>query len=396
MLTAQTKDGKRFCLAYPYNKATLLALRNKEKFFCPVCGERVFLKLGDSRIYHFAHQKGGKCRDDYENETALHLQGKLELFKWLKNQKVSAVMEYYDREIGQRPDILFFYRGRKYALEYQCSPIPESIFQKRTHSYLLHGYTPLWILGLHNQVKNHPHARITNFQYYFLQRANTGQLFLPAFSPKRKTLLILSSIYPYTTKNALAAKSFLPIEKIRLPDLLEPISQCGVNIYQWKSVIEKFTFNYFRYSSVRQRMFLQEIYLNRLNLFLLPPEIGLPVPLGVLFQTPPLVWQLYYYLDVLADKKPGDIIRLRDIEYRFSRRMKAGEIQARSLPQMGDVRPFAAAAEYTHLLIRLGILTHKGKQVFQVARNLDIPQTTGEREQMAAAFYQRNRKILLK
>lgn len=58
MLTAQTKIGEKICLGLDYKKDTLLALRSKEEFFCPICGESVLLKLGDQRIFHFAHKQG--------------------------------------------------------------------------------------------------------------------------------------------------------------------------------------------------------------------------------------------------------------------------------------------------------------------------------------------------
>ncbi len=116
---------KRFC-----------TLRNKEEFICPVCGEEVTLKLGNQRIFHFAHKKVGTCRDFYERESVYHMDGKRQLYQWLVQQKIPSILEYYDREIEQRPDVMFVYQGKKYALEYQCSTISETVFMKRTRSYL--------------------------------------------------------------------------------------------------------------------------------------------------------------------------------------------------------------------------------------------------------------------
>lgn len=396
MLTAQTKDGKKFCLAYRYKKETLIDLRNKEQFFCPVCGEKVLLKLGDSKVYHFAHQKGGKCRELYENESACHLQGKLQLFQWLKDQGISAVLEYYDDRIGQRPDILFLYNNRKYALEYQCSSIPENLFQKRTENYLLHGYTPFWIFGTNDLGKSLYYSSITNFQYLFLQKSKTNQFFIPIYSPHNKIFLLLTSIYPYSVKNALVKRSSLSIEKVSLSSLLEPNASLVLNASQWKLAMEKFLSNCLNYPDVRRRRLLTKIYEHRLNLFLLPPEIGLPVPRGIFIQTPPLFWQLYYYLDILWGKCPGEWISLRDLEQSFLYRVKTREIQIRRLPLTKEIKPFMAVIDYTRLLAKLGVLKPKTDKMFQLQRILKIPQTSSEKENMLTEFYQRNTKIFFK
>lgn len=396
MLTAQTKNGKSFCLAYRYKKETLIALRKKEEFFCPICGEKVLLKLGDSKIYHFAHQKGSSCREIYENESECHLQGKLQLFEWLKRQKISAVLEYYDSRIGQRPDILFLYQGRKYALEYQCSSISETIFQRRTKNYLLHGFTPLWIIGCTDLEKMNHYASITNFQYFFLKKAKNDQLYIPIYSPNQKTLLLLTSIYPYSTKDALVQKSYLPLEKVQLPSLLEPARFRLLNMNQWKVAMEGFISKCLLYSDGKLRKLLTTIYERRLNLFLLPPEIGLPVHRGLLIQTPPLIWQLYYFLDILWGKSPGDLIRLHDLKISFEHRIRTREIQIRRLPQINPLNPFMAIMDYTYLLTQLGVLKLKTAEIFQLQRNLKIPQTNREKENMTAVFAQQNTKILMK
>lgn len=112
MLTARTRTGKTVCLGYDYKKETLLHLRKKEEFVCPICGERLLPKLGDQKVYHFAHQPGSTCRDVYETESFDHLEGKRQLFQWLIRQNVPSILEHYDSEIQQRPDIMFNYKGK--------------------------------------------------------------------------------------------------------------------------------------------------------------------------------------------------------------------------------------------------------------------------------------------
>ncbi|MBT2697131.1 hypothetical protein J7E79_06860 [Bacillus sp. ISL-40] len=214
MLTAQTKIGEKICLGLDYKKETLMALRNKEEFFCPICGESVLLKLGDQRIFHFAHKQGGACRDFYENESNYHMEGKRQLFQWLIRQKIPSVLEYFDREIQQRPDIMFNHNGKKYALEYQCSTIPESIFIKRTNSYLQNGYIPLWILSSNKiLIKKRNIVVLSNFQYLFLRTTSSGKFYIPSYCPEKQQFHLVESITPYSTKNAFANHSFYPIKK---------------------------------------------------------------------------------------------------------------------------------------------------------------------------------------
>ena len=187
MLTARTKSGTIFSLSNDYEKENLLILRNNEKFFCPVCGEAVSLKLGNQRIYHFAHRSGTVCSDFHESESLYHINGKLQLFQWLHMQGIPAELEYYDSMIGQRPDIMFDFGGNRYALEYQCSPIPEEIFIKRTQSYIQHHYIPLWIIGSkHIKAKRSNVFSLSNFDYFFLRKTTTQAIGTSFLLPRRK------------------------------------------------------------------------------------------------------------------------------------------------------------------------------------------------------------------
>ncbi|WP_256237252.1 competence protein CoiA [Bacillus sp. EB600] len=396
MLMAKTKNGKKVCLGYPFKKETLVALRQKEEFFCPICEERVILKLGERKIYHFSHKKGGNCRDFYENETEYHMEGKLRLYQWLRQQKVPAVLEFYDREIQQRPDILFYDNGRKYALEFQCSTISEQLFKKRTENYFSHGYTPLWIIGGNNLKEKLRTESLTNFHYLFLRRTKDGQLFIPSFSPDQNIITILYSIFPYSIKNVFLKKIANPIEKVKLAALLEPKLVPKLNVDQWISASAKYKLNWSVYPSVHQRRFFTEVYNNRLNFFLFPPEIGLPVPHGLYFQTPPFIWQAYYYLDVLRNKLPGEYISIQQIERSLAKRIKKNEIVPRQFPQIQKHKPLEAFIDYTRLLEKLGVLVKKMNNFYQVQRCLDIPLTNREKELLTLQFFTKNRQIFEK
>jgi competence protein CoiA len=389
-----TKNGKKLCLGYDYKRETLLYLRSKEEFFCPVCGENVTLKLGEKRIYHFAHQGGGNCREFYENETDYHMNGKLQLYQWLRSQKISVELEFYDKEIQQRPDIMFIFNGKKIALEYQCSAISEQLFTKRTDKYLQHGYTPLWILGGNHFKQYHDDTvSLTNFHYLFLRKMNAGQFYIPYYFSDKKTFHHLYSIFPFSIKKALAKKSTYLLDQMTLSQLLEQNVSPKINIKAWKEKLERYQLHWSSYPSPHQKQFLNELYYRRMNLFLMPPEIGLPVPHSWLIQTPVFIWQIYLYLDILRQRIPGDFFSMAEVERSFANRVKKDQIHIRICPQIDNIRPFQAVMNYLFILIRYGVLKHVDTNLFQLKRSLKIPMNNREKEEIASHFYQQNKGI---
>lgn len=387
MLTARTKTGKKINLGYNYNKATLLYLRDKEEFLCPICGEEVTLKLGDQRIFHFAHKQGGTCLVSYEPETISHMEGKLQLYQWLARQRIPAVLEFYDKEIQQRPDIMFEYRGRRFALEYQCSVLPENIFTKRTNAYIQKGYTPLWILAdSHIYLKKGNIISLSNFHYLFLQAASKGEFFIPAYCPEKHQFQFIQSIFPYTIKNAFCKIFTSLLRNLQIESLLSPLYVNQFNIKNWNQELEYFLLNWLLHPSPRQNAFLHEIYRHNLNPYLLPPEIGLPVPHSVFIQTPIIIWQTYVFLDGLIDKKAGDTINLKEISYHINKRIQRKDIILRNLPQLASVQPIIPVMEYLQNLVKFGILLQKSDDIFQLRHNIVIPRSNREKEAAKEIF----------
>ncbi|XJZ28191.1 competence protein CoiA [Bacillota bacterium Lsc_1132] len=387
MLSAHTKAGKKISLGYPYKKETLLYLRNKEEFFCPICGEQVFLKLGERKIFHFAHKSGGACREFYENETEYHMDGKLQLFRWLRRQKIDAVLEYYDSDIKQRPDIAFQVNGQKFALEYQCSSIPEQSFKKRTDQYVQKGYIPLWILGGSKLQQKQPSVvSLSNFHYLFLRENAEHQLFLPFFSPEQSCFMILSSISPYTTKYAQIQKSELQLDQSSLSSIVNPAIVPKVNARLWRIRLDTYQWNWCLHPGKDQRNFFNELYQHRLNPFLLPAEIGLPVPHALLIQTLPFIWQTYLYMDVIGYKHPGELISPQEMETHFYNRVTTGKIIVRTTPQISSGNPLKAAEEFLLLLEKLGSTVSLGNGYFRMRKSLIIPKTNSEKEEIAKHF----------
>ncbi|WP_164745634.1 competence protein CoiA [Neobacillus mesonae] len=391
MLTASTKAGKTICLGNEYRKETLISLREKEEFICPICGEGVILKLGNQRIFHFAHKRGGTCADFFDGETENHLEGKLQLYRWLIGQKIPAILEYYDREIQQRPDIMFKYQGHKYALEYQCSRLPEQVFIKRTRTYLQNGYIPIWIIAseqLHFKKDNI--VSLANFHYLFLRSSEKGSLYIPAYCPEKRFFHFLDTIIPFSVKNAFAHHSVHRLDNTNLQHLLAPArSFYKISFTKWEAEVNHFKLHWGLSSGARSNHFLYDLYNHNLNLFLLPCEIGLPVPHSLFFQTSPIVWQTYLYFDVLMGRNQGDLCTLGEIKYQINRRIERKELNVRQLPQLDSVPYMEAVMDYFFLLERLGVLTKISETTFQLKQKFVIPGSNREKEEMKELFHQK-------
>jgi competence protein CoiA len=390
LLTAQTKTGKTICLGNNYKKETLQYLRNVEEFLCPVCGEAVTLKLGNQRIFHFAHHKGTECRDFFESESVYHMDGKRQLYQWLLNQKIPAVLEYYDRDIGQRPDIMFLYKGKRFALEYQCSPIPEKIFMKRTETYETNKYTPLWILGnrnLHHKKSNI--VSLSNFDYLFIRRTLNDSYYLPSFCPEKKQFQLLQSIHSYSIKNAFIKNSYYNPSYFTIEQLLFPSKNEQINIKQWFHELDYSFLQWSLHLRPEQQSFLKELYLQNLNPYLLPPEIGLPTESSFFIKTSPIIWQTYFYVDMIADKNSGDSFTLKEIERWLRNRIIRKEIIARNLPQFPERAPIAAVLHYVKRLAELGVIYQTGPECYQIKRCLQIPKTNREKDEYREIFFEK-------
>lgn len=397
MLTAQTKKGKTICLGLDYKKEVLVNLRLNEEFICPVCGEGVLLKLGNQRIYHFAHRNDRVCRDFYESETIYHMEGKRQLYQWLLAQGIPAALEFYDKEIQQRPDIMFKLNGNKYALEYQCSTISEEVFQKRTDAYNQQDYIPLWVIGNnHLKMKRSNVLSLTSFDYFFLRKSMNSQYFIPSYCPEKKIFHIFGCFLPYSIRNTFASHIQFPIHTSTVRDIIEPTPPIPFRLSEWDKEIERFKLNCSLRPSPDQKRFLHEIYFQHLNLFLLPPEIGLPVRHSLLIQTPPIIWQTYIYVDVIQHIYPNGYIDLKDAERSFYKRMRKKDILIRNLPQISKVSPFIAIIEYFQQLEKLGIISQIGETIFQLKRRFTIPKSNREREEQKKYFDQKYNNNLLK
>ena len=387
MLVANRMNGKRLSLGDKWDKKNLSAIRSKEKFSCPECNEEVILKLGSKRIWHFSHQSGSSCQNQYERESEYHLSGKLLLYHWLRKQGIHAELEKFDPLIRQRPDIAFDWQGQKYAIEFQCSVIPEELFVKRTNKYLEYGYKPIWLAAaslIKRTGKNTISAN--NFLYLFLRRPRRSWN-IPAFCPITSQFINLHGALPVSSRKTITHLEVHSITEFSLDDLLCPAEKHFPKIKTWQIENQKVKSRYFVYPGAHQNPFLKELYQNRLSLLTLPPEIGLPVPSSPYIETPAFIWQTYLYLDVFRHFKRGDMIKYGTVREAFLKRVKRGHVQLRILPVAGHGDYLNPLAEYVLLLVKISIMSRLNSATVKINREIKIYKTIQEQIESETEFF---------
>lgn len=166
-----------------HNKEQLKKWASKKILLCPVCDKPYEYCHGEVKTPYFRHMDKNECEDKYsESETEEHLNGKRDLFEWIKKQNgvTKAVLEGWIPETKQRPDIMFEYNGKKYVIEYQCSPIATE-YVERHELYKASGIIDIWICGIEKYFqKNMRKKFIQDYVYGFY--SYTNKYFIPTLS----------------------------------------------------------------------------------------------------------------------------------------------------------------------------------------------------------------------
>ncbi|OLO37161.1 hypothetical protein BTR23_13575 [Alkalihalophilus pseudofirmus] len=378
MLVAHTNDKKRINLVKGWNKEQLEKLRKNFRFVCPVCKKSVRLKLGSKRRWHFAHYGEVSCNLELEAESDYHLLGKEQLYHWFISQNIHALLEPYLTSINQRPDILIHYQKRYYAIEYQCSPIPLSLFEKRTRSYLEKDILPIWIFGGNRLTRKssilfslspiewaalQPHVQLDNFLLYYC--STTQQFF---------SLLNVSSL---SSQSALSQIKITRLQDCSFASLLGNVDVYDDNwkLY-WITIKKKWRYSVTPYPSRTQQYFNDYCLQRKISPWLYPIEAGWPTKHHQWFETSPHIWQtfiLIYLLNFPLEYK----FTFQDV-YRYLKELvKTNICRIRSLPYYEGHFSYAIMS-YLQLLLHSGFIKrNKTKEFFRV-KEIKYPQSIEE------------------
>lgn len=361
MLTAVNEKGTMFSLAEKEHQA-LPKLRNK-RFYCPVCKEPLVLKAGAVRIPHFAHRIKSRCFTT-EPETNQHLQGKKDLFRFCSDNGYKPFLEQYLPEIQQRPDVLAIKNGRRFALEYQCTPISVRDIQQRSNRYFKIGITPVWIAGGYPFTKklNNSVYALSDYYWSLTKRTDAG-ITLTSYEPANHILYVLSNIVPLTSKKAFARLDRIPLTNCSVPLYLQNKVD-SFPYFLWFKERKRWIEQKVRYGHIGHDRFLKNVYESGNNPFLLPAVSGLPVSYSESFASHPIEWQFYIWIDCLQKLHDGKKISLKYILYKLQQRIDCGDLLLRNLPLHDQRNWKRAVSYYLHLLADLFYLRSAGEDLF--------------------------------
>lgn len=151
MLTCKVGD-KKFT-SFELEEKEFRKFSKKGIIKCPISDLPLVYKKGKIKIPHFAYKD--KPEGDlgfWENETKEHYSGKYQLYKWLKKDKLikKLELEKWIPETKQIADIYFEKFGKKYVIEYQCTPTTFERYLDRRFLYSTVGIEDIWIFGIEN------------------------------------------------------------------------------------------------------------------------------------------------------------------------------------------------------------------------------------------------------
>ncbi|WP_260838810.1 competence protein CoiA [Heyndrickxia oleronia] len=331
MLTALNETGELVNLIFAQEKGT--SINKDQPFFCPHCKAKVVLKKGNVKIPHFSHLPFAICGSTSEPESAFHLQGKIDLFKWLHYKGLTVEVEKYLPKIQQRPDLLVWKKRKIYAIEYQCSSIPLDNMIKRSRCYTSVGIEPFWIFGGTLDIKGNHHLmniyQLNDFHWAFTQFHRDDQIHLFSYDPNTKNFSLLSHLTPVTITKVLASQTTLPLSKLDFPFNFST-SSINIDYRFWLNEKRKWVQKKMIYAKNLKDPFLNAIYYNNHSPLLLPPQIGIPVNFMGICKSHPIEWQYYLWSDAFIHTKKGGMIILSNLERTFHKRIQRKHIKMRS------------------------------------------------------------------
>lgn len=346
----------------------------------------VVLKNGEKRLPHFAHRKDMSCSGGSEPESTYHLQGKLQIFKRLKDLGLKPVLEPYFPSIKQRGDIGVMWQDTFYVIEFQCSSIPVSSLQKRTEQYQRENFQPMWILGYKNVKLSKCISRLSAFQSSFLVPFK-GEYILPAYCPIQESFYILHNLIPVTKEKFMASVGKIQLDAVTLHEQAVNLST-SFPYCDWQSTIHKQKNNHIHYHSNDNERFLRELYKSGVHPHILPPALGIPLKEGIRLLTPPLIWQAYLYIDCFWPNQK--IVSLHKIYDEFQNRITRKDITIRDLPNIihGDWKD--AVNNYLKKLIEMNVIEEVRPEFFQWTE--DVCQNSDSIAKQEENFYLRMKR----
>ncbi|WP_157805819.1 competence protein CoiA [Bacillus sp. mrc49] len=395
MLTAIKKDGTWITLPEKMPANLLKQLRRSGKYYCPCCKSEMSIKAGEVRIPHFAHKNNHSCHASSEPESAYHLSGKRKLFQWFLSHDYQVELEAYLPDIKKRTDVLATVGGIRYAIEFQCSTIPEIEFINRTEAYRSMGIKPIWILAANCLKRKNKHEfQLSDFQWLFVT-GSCQHPFLWMFCPESNRLSALKNLTPFSPRTVFAELTTAPLKFLSPHKLLPRKCSSFPFLPAWRQKRKNWCLHVVK-NARKGDPFLKGLYLHRLAAATIPVEIGLPVKGMLLIKTAAVEWQAWIYMDVFGKKRPGEMIYMKDVIRHFRNHARTGKIKFRTLPLLHDKSAEYPLRQHLLLLENMGYIMKVAEGEFTVEKRMSIPSNSEEGQMLEETFYHEHKLMIEK
>lgn len=162
-------------------------LGNENKYFCPECGEEVFLRKGEKNIPHFAHKKTNtSCIFSKGGESLIHHMMKKRI-KEIVERDNKCILSELEFKIGSRIADYYAeikYKGKLYNVAFECvhTHMDSETFDIKSQYYSKHNVYCVWIFHLDPFLnkKTNEFKEIVNIRdiYFKAQRNNYSRIFV--------------------------------------------------------------------------------------------------------------------------------------------------------------------------------------------------------------------------
>ncbi len=307
---------------YQYTRETLQRYRPHMKFYCPQCQQPVQLKIGKYNTPHFAHNANSNCVQLFsEGESKLHLQGKIQLFEWLKGLGHTVKLEPYLPELSQRPDMLVTRQQKQFALEFQCSTISHEKWQLRTSGYEKNSIKALWLFQTPQRKQSSLGIQkifISPIMQKTITTTVSGLPYLVTYDAKTSKFIYWTNLLHVHGYTFIGKVQEIATHKQHFP-FYEPKSITKDEFHRYwqfyKKLCRQFTYQRLLHSKKGiQDSFLRSSYELHFSLTAMPDYVGVPVKTAEAIPMFPLEWQTIFhhfcrYLQLLPHELSDNEVR---------------------------------------------------------------------------------------
>jgi len=280
-------------------------LKTTKNYCCIRCQKPVRLRSGSKRKAHFAHIT--PCSYGLnESESEAHFTVKKRIGNWLQAQGIHAEIEQRFSEIGRIADVYFVWNDKKYVIEIQKSYLSELAFQERIRDYERLGMTVLWIFI--GAIKKKKYTYVLNSVMALNKESPLISFHLPS-----ERLILFQQITWISSKEIQAQSQSWALSEITVASVLNSkMVADGKKRGHWLEIKAEFRKDKWRSYMMQERKLLQICAKYRINLALLPAEIGWPI-VGYGFSKSIFIWQAYILMAIKIGYDLGECFTLADL-----------------------------------------------------------------------------------